>query len=150
MKNIILFAVILILFSSCSNKEKAHEEVSNESTSVTYEGTWKRSFELGVDTLQYVTYNIMNDSIQYIMEGPLPIKYTMYKDTFITKDNRWIGNLGDDYYTVFVKYYNADSISLFKQQFETREEALTRAYPSDTVSGHFSSWYTYYSKQQEQ
>jgi len=126
------------------NDEKSSLE--NETPALPFEGNWTRSFQLGegADSLQYVYYNIYTDSIQYIMKGPLPLNYNLIRDTFLLKENRWVGKLNDVYFAIFVKAINADTIALFKQQFPTREEALNRPYPADTVSGHFSSWYNYY------
>lgn len=105
------------------------------------------TFQLGVDSLQYVYYNIYNDSIDYIMDGPLPLNYTMAVDTFISEDNRIVTTLNDVHYVIFIKNFTADSLWLFKQQMEDRNAALTRPFPADTVSGHFSSWYVYYKKE---
>jgi hypothetical protein len=111
-----------------------------------FEGNWERTFLLGVDSLQYVYYNIYSDSIEYIMEGPLPLNYMMKVDTFISEDNRIVTTLNDVHYVMFIKNFSADSLSLFKEQMDSRAEALARPFPADTVSGHFSSWYTYYKK----
>ena len=113
-----------------------------------FEGDWQRTFQLGVDSLQYVYYNISDDSIEYIMEGPLPLNYMMAVDTFVAGDNRIVTTLKDVHYVIFIKNFSADSLALFKEQMESRAEALARPFPADTVSGHFSSWYTYYKKRQ--
>ena len=148
MKRIFLgLALFSMLFTACNNSNSDTEQLADEEGSMTFLGNWERTFMLGVDSLQYVYYNVYEDSIEYIMEGPLPLNYIMEIDTFISTDNRVVTKLKDVYFVVFVKELGGDSISLSKQQYDTRDEALTRVYPSDTVSGHFSSWYTYYKKE---
>ena len=134
-----------MVITSCDNTSK--EEAKTEGVlTMPFEGNWERTFQLGIDSLQYVYYNIYSDSIDYIMEGPLPLNYTMAVDTFIIDDNRIVTTLNDVHYVIFIKNFSSDSLSLFKQQMENRDEALARVFPSDTVTGHFSSWYTYYRK----
>jgi len=140
---IVVMAFLSIIIVGCNNASK-EESKTEEVLSMSFEGNWQRTFQLGVDSLQYVYYNISDDSIEYIMEGPLPLNYTMAVDTFVSKDNRIVATLNDVHYVIFIKHFNADSISLFKEQMDSRAEALARLFPADTVSGHFSSWYTYY------
>jgi len=149
MKKLFLgLALFSMVFTACNESSSQAEKVTDEG-SIPFLGDWERSFMLGVDSLQYVYYNIYEDSIEYIMEGPLPLNYAMEIDTFISGENRVVTKLKDVYFVVFVKELGGDSISLFKQQYDTRYEALNRDYPSDTVSGHFSSWYTYYKKTED-
>lgn len=136
-----LLAFLSIGISGCDNTNKEEAKTDAELL-MPFEGNWERTFQHGVDSLQYVYFNTYSDSIEYIMEGPLPLNYMM--DTFISEDNRILTTLNDVHYVTFIKNFNPDSLSLFKQQMEDRNAALTRPIPSDTVSGHFSSWYTYY------
>ena len=136
-------AFVFITFSACDNASK-EETKGVEVLTMPFEGNWQRTFQLGVDSLQYVYYNIYSDSIEYIMEGPLPLNYMMEVDTFVAEDNRIITKLKDVHYVMFIKNFSADSLSLFKEQMDDRNAALSRPFPADTVSGHFSSWYTYY------
>ena len=146
MRNFIIVIIFLsMVITGCNNTSKQDAKTVDVLT-MPFEGNWQRTFQLGVDSLQYVYYNIYSDSIEYIMEGPLPLNYMMEVDTFIAADNRIIAQLKDVHYVIFIKNFNADSLSLFKQQMETIDEALARPFPADTVSGHFSSWYTYYRK----
>jgi len=144
MRNIlVIMAFIAIVFSACDN-DKKEEAKGEEVLTMPFEGNWQRTFQLGVDSLQYVYYNIGEDSIEYIMEGPLPLNYMMVVDTFVAEDNRIVTTLKDVHYVIFIKNFSADSLSLFKEQMDSKAEALARPFPADTVSGHFSSWYTYY------
>jgi hypothetical protein len=142
---IIVIAFLSMAITGCNTADK-EELKTNAQLSMAFEGNWERTFQLGVDSLQYVYYNIYSDSIEYIMEGPLPLNYTMMVDTFVSEDNRIVTTLKDVHYVMFIKNFSVDSLSLFKEQMDSRAEALARPFPAHTVSGHFSSWYTYYSK----
>ena len=146
MRNIlVMMAFLFIGFTACDNAKR--EDIKGAAVlTMPFEGNWQRTFQLGVDSLQYVYYNIYSDSIEYIMEGPLPLNYMMAVDTFVAEDNRIVTTLKDVHYVIFIKNFNADSLSLFKEQMEDWNAALARPFPADTVTGHFSSWYTYYRK----
>ncbi len=148
MKPFYLMIVIAVIgFTACKSTDSEEKLQSREMISLPFEGIWERSFELGKDSIEDVYYTITTDSIQYEMAGPLSVKYTIHKDTFISKNNQWVGKMNDVYFVIFVKNNSPDSITLFKQQFDDLEGALTRTLPADTVSGHFSSWNTYYPKE---
>ncbi len=137
MKNHLLI-ISLLIFISCTNTAKQEEPMK-----IPFLGTWTRSFELAKDSTQHVYYTIWADSIQYEMQGPLPVKYVMQKDSFVVEDNRWVGKLNDVPYVIFIKNASPDSITLFKKQVTDMEEALSMQVPSDTVSSHFASWNVY-------
>ncbi len=147
MKKRYLFILLISIigFTACDNSKKLKTtlESSNE---IPFQGTWSRSFELRKDSLQFVYYRVWEDSIHYEMEGPLSLNYTIHKDTFLTKENRWIGNLEGNPYVIFLKNISSDSITLFKENVETKEEALTMPFPSDTAKSRFSTWDVFYLK----
>jgi len=146
MKNILLIFIISIFgFIACENSKKTETKLKKDNT-ISFTGNWGRSFELGVDSTQLVFYRIWEDSIQYEMKGPLNLNYTMQKDTFIVKENRWIGNLNGNPYVVFVKNVTSDSIAIFKKEIKNKEEGLTMPFPSDTAMSRFSPWNVYYLK----
>ena len=69
MRNILLImAFITLAFSACDNAKK-EEAKGEEVLTMPFEGNWQRTFQLGVDSLQYVYYNIGDDSIEYIING---------------------------------------------------------------------------------
>lgn len=80
------------------------------------------------------------------MKGPLNLNYTLQKDTFIAKDNRWVGKLYEQDYVVFVKNITSDSIAIFKQKTKSIEESMSLPFPSDTATSRFSPWNVYYLK----
>ena len=144
MRNFIIVITFLsMVITGCDNTSK-QDAKTVDVLIMPFAGNWQRTFQLGVDSLQYVYYNIYSDSIEYIMEGPLPLNYMMEVDSFVAADNRIITKLKDVHYVIFIKDFNADSLSLFKEQMDDRNAALARPFPADTVTGHFSSWYTYY------
>jgi hypothetical protein len=108
-----VLAFLSMGISGCENTSKG-EAKSDAKLIMPFEGNWQRTFQLGVDSLQYVYYNIYSDSIEYIMEGPLPLNYMMAVDTFISEDNRIVTTLKDVHYVMFIKNFSADSLSLFK------------------------------------
>jgi len=139
----IVLLVVLVNLTACKNQDKSKtlgKEVHLTSTTIPFEGVWTREFQIGTDSIQKVIYKIYQDSIQYEMAGPMSIKYTMLKDTFLLKNNRWIGRLHDNTYVVFIKNNTKKSISLLKKQVKNREIALSMAFPSDTARSRFSSW----------
>lgn len=144
-----IIAIFIISFTACKNADKIEVKEKEDlviTNKLPFEGIWTRSFELAKDSIQQVFYRVWTDSIQYEMQGSLPIKYTMYKDTFISKENKWIGKLKEVPYVLFVKINSKDSITLFKKQAMNNSEALQMKTPHDSVSSHYSSWNTYYLK----
>jgi len=147
MKKYVLLVILSIIgITACENSKKTEVTLKTDNT-IPFEGTWGRSFELGVDSTQLVFYRIWEDSIQYEMKGPLNLNYTIQKDTFIAKDNRWIGNLHGNPYVIFVKNVTSDSIAIFKKEIKNKEEALKMSFPSDTAMSRFSPWNVYYLKE---
>lgn len=142
---LIAFALILV---SCEKKAKKHIEklVIETTDNISFTGKWTRSFEMGNDVSAKVIYDIWNDSIQYTMQGPMLMKYTIKKDTFVSKDNKWIGKKDGTSYVIFVKNTSKDSISLLKMKVESKSKALGMKFPSDTARSKFSSWNTYFNK----
>ena len=144
-KHVLLVILLIIGISACENSKKS-ESTLKVDNAISFKGTWTRSFELAKDTIQLVYYRIWEDSIQYEMKGPLNLNYTIQKDTFIAKDNRWIGNLHGNPYVLFVKNVTTDSIAIFKKEIKNKEEGLTMSFPSDTAMSRFSPWNVYYLK----
>ena len=146
MKKYLLILILSIIgITACENSKKTETTLKKDNT-VPFIGNWGRSFELGKDSTQLVFYRVWEDSIEYEMKGPLNLNYTLQKDTFIVKDNRWIGKLHEENYVVFVKNITSDSIALFKKKTENKAEALSIPFPSDTATSRFSPWNVYYLK----
>ena len=110
---------------------------------VSFEGIWTRKFSMGEGKEQQVFYTVNTKEIEYKMAGAVPMTYTIKMDTFIAKDNRWIGKKGEIPYVVFAKNITSDSISLYKQKVKNLEEALALPFPSDTTRSQFTSWNVY-------
>ncbi len=139
----LVLLVVIINLSACKNQDKnktIEKEASLTSNSISFKGVWTREFQIGTDSIQKVIYKIDQDSIQYEMAGPMSIKYTMLKDTFIQKDKKWIGKFEDKFYVIFIKNDTKKSISLLKKQVKNREVAIAMNFPSDTARSRFSSW----------
>ncbi len=81
--------------------------------------------------------------IKYRMAGTVPMEYVIEIDTFIAKDNRWIGKKGEITYVLFVKNITSDFISLYKQKVENLDEVLALPFPSNTTRSQFTSWNVY-------
>lgn len=150
MKKTILFtALIILLATSCKNDKKA-QTADNQTTEIINEipflGSWTRSFDMGNNTNATVNYNIYKDSIQYEMLGPMNTKYTLVKDVFSPKGDRWVGKRGEIPYVIFVKNSSKDAITLLKMKVESKSKALLMPFPSDTARSKFSSWNTFKKK----
>ncbi len=149
-----IFAAILIGLSACNNATTEKSENDTDTTAVQktesalatlpHEGSWTRNFEIGKDSTQYVYYTIWKDSIKYEMSGIMAMNYTIKMDTFVVKDNRWVGILNKQSYVVFAKNITVDSITLLKQKAKDRQEALTLPFPSDSATSRFTTWNVYY------
>lgn len=144
-KYLLIVTMIVMGFTACENSKKT-ETTLKTNNEISFEGVWSRSFDLGNDSIQDVFYRIWKDSIQYEMKGPLNLNYTLQKDTFLAKDNRWIGKLYEQDYVVFVKNVTSDSIAIFKKKIKSSAEGLSMPFPSDTAMSRFSPWNTYYLK----
>ncbi len=143
---LIVFVLVLVSCEKSARKSIKKITITETSDNIPFAGTWIRSFEMGNGVSAKVTYEILKDSIQYTMQGPMLMKYTIKKDTFIAKDNKWIGEKEGTPYVIFVKNASKDSISLLKMKVESKSKALEMKFPSDTARSKFSSWNTYYSK----
>ena len=144
---ILLIAFVLVLVS-CEKKARKNIEklVLETSVDIPFAGNWVRSFEMGNGVSAKVTYSVWNDSIHYDMNGPMRMQYTIKKDTFVSKDNKWIGKKDGVPFVIFIKNASKDSISLLKMKVESKSKALEMKFPSDTARSKFSSWNTYYKK----
>ncbi len=136
-RTILSITLITVLLASCApNTEK---KIINN---IPFEGTWSRSFSMG-ETSAKVTYTIAEDSIHYAMNGPMDMQYTIKKDTFVSKDNKWIGMVDSTYYVIFAKNMNDKEVTILKLKSTNIEEALQMPFPSDTARSKFSSWNTF-------
>lgn len=152
MKKIIYSLVLILTVTiSCKKKDIINNVASPEKqivkvTEMPFQGTWSRSFAMGKGVDANVTYTIFQDSIQYLMKGPMNMKYTLLKDVFSAKDNRWIGKRNEMPYVIFFKNISKDSITILKMKVESKEKAMKMAFPSDTARSKFSSWNTFAKK----
>jgi len=154
MNTIFSYSIGLVLLSLLTfNSEFYNEEINDMPTSkikmsslndsIPFQGIWTRKFSMGEGKEQQVFYTVNTKEIEYKMAGAVPMAYTIKMDTFIAKDNRWIGKKGEIPYVVFAKNITSDSISLYKQKVKNLEEALALPFPSDTTRSQFTSWNVY-------
>ncbi len=141
-KSIILLILIGLVITSCKKSEKVNT-VEKQTVKIPFEGTWTRSFKMGENVEADVTYVISSDSIRYEMNGPMQMKYTIKKDTFLVKENKWIGSKDGTPYVIFVKNNTNEAITLLKMKLKTKAEGVSMAFPSDSARSKFSSWNTY-------
>ncbi len=149
MKNSILIIIVTLIFATSCKENTSKKVIKSKVEKVNeipFSGTWARSFTMGKGVDAKVTYTVFQDSIQYIMNGPMVMKYTLVKDAFLSKSNRWIGKRGETPYVIFFKNVSKDSITLLKMKVESKEKAIKMAFPSDTARSKFSSWNTFKKK----
>lgn len=151
-RNVYLLSLIVIGLIACTDKpsknkkndiKSSEEEVLKSDKAIPFEGIWTRKFSMGEGKKQQVFYTVKSEGIEYRMEGAVPMGYTIEMDTFIAKDNRWIGRKGEISYVIFAKNITNNSIALYKQKVESFEEALTIPFPSDSTRSQFTSWNVY-------
>ena len=141
----LLLATLSLLLINCTDSEKKNISKQTEATNP-YIGNWTRSFAMSEESTAQITYSFFNDSISYEMKGPMQLNYTIKKDTFIQKENRWIGDKDGKTYVIFIKNTSKDKITLLKMQSKSIEDALKMPFPTDTTRSKFSSWNTYLKK----
>jgi len=141
LKNVIIIIFSSIILFSCSNEKKKSTDKIDSSNP--YLGTWTRSFEMGPEVKAQVTYTFKDDEINYEMNGPMKLNYTIVKDTFLIKDKRFIGVKDSEMYVVFIKDDTKESLTILKMKVESKEKALNMPFPSAEARSKFSSWNTY-------
>lgn len=158
MKNTLLLTIMIALaFVACENTETATTPEATTETTETHvatgeipslEGEWTRSFQFGKgpDSAAHIFYRIGADSIQYEMQGMMPLQYTLQIDSFIAADNRWLCTRGDASYVVFIQPWSSDSINIFKKKVDNRAAGLEMSIPGAEAKSRFTSWNVFYRK----
>lgn len=139
-----LVLAISIVLISCNSENKSTPKKAI--TTNPYLGEWTRSFAMSAESTAQITYSFWKDSISYEMKGPMQLNYAIKKDTFVVKENRWIGDRDGVKYVVFIKDASKDKITLLKMKSESIEAALKMPFPSDSARSKFSSWNTFSKK----
>lgn len=140
--NKIILLLVIISFA-CSNDDGIinNSKVDN----IPFTGTWKREFSAGEGNNHEVFYHIYQDSIRYILNGPVGnANYVMKRDTFLLKNNRYIGHTSNNqHFLIFVKEHKGDSISIYKKKVKSISEGLAESIPAtDDTSNH--GWNIYF------
>lgn len=146
MKRFVIYLIVFpFIFGACK-KEKITPKTSQvQKENIPFTGTWQRQFEAGAGNLHTVNYLIYQDSIRYTLAGPIGnANYVMLRDTFLLTQNRFIGHTPDNqHYLIFVKNFNNDSLTLYKQAISDVSEGMNTTAPSDTTTANHG-WNTYY------
>ena len=146
MKNIYLFILLsIITVSSCKDEGITNDIASQNKAVIPFTGYWQRSFTAGPGNIQTASYFIYQDSIHYTLTGPIAQEdYVIIKDSYIEEDNRFIGHTESfQYYLIFVKNENADSITLYKQSIIDANAGLGISVPNDSTTQNYG-WNVYY------
>lgn len=143
MKNIFVLTLSGLLFLAACKKEDPMPSPTPKAT-IPFTGIWERSFQAGPGNMQTVTYSVYQDSIRYVLDGPIgQANYVLHRDTFLLEDNRFIGHTNANlYYLIFVKSITADSIHLYKELVTSVNNGMTVDIPSDTTTQNHG-WGTY-------
>lgn len=147
MKRIVTIVILgTITFTGCK-KEEVTQQIPGPvvKTNIHFEGIWKRTFEAGPGNLHTANYLVYQDNIRYTLSGQVGnANYLMERDTFLLKNNRFIGHTNDNtYYLVFVKNVLGDSLTLYKQEVTDVNDGMTIDVPSDTTTLNHG-WNNYY------
>ena len=137
---ILLSVFMLSLLTNCNRDEQD----TPSAATISFTGQWTRQFSVA-GLLHNVSYTIHQDSIRYKLSGGIGnANYLILKDTFLLKDQRYIGHTPDgQHYLIFVKNHNADSLILYKQKVSTISEGLKLGIPPDhTTANH--GWNVFY------
>lgn len=148
MKYTLLAILLLSLgFASCKKEEITPDPVPFQRVQIPFTGNWQRQFEAGPGNTHTSQYAIYQDSIRYVLAGPIgKANYLLLRDTFLLDKNRFIGHTSaNQHYLIFVKEFAGDSISIYKQEIESISEGLSLDVPDDSTGANFG-WGTYYRK----
>lgn len=150
MKNskIYLVCLSLSLIAFSCEKDELDPSVPGDTiiqTEIPFSGVWHRQFEAGPGNDHDVYYRIYQDSIRYTLTGPVGnADYVLLRDTFLLENNRFIGHTpNDEYYLIFVKEHNSDSLTLYKEAVQSVTDGMYVAVPNDTTTQNHG-WNTYF------
>ena len=146
-KQILILSILSISLWNCNHAKKENITTKTTTSNNPYLGEWTRSFQMSEESTATVNYIFYNDSIQYEMKGPMNLNYSIKKDTFLVKGNRWIGKKGTDTYVIFIQPNSKEKITLLKMKSKDIATALKMPFPSDTARSKFSSWNIFNKKQ---
>ncbi|MBE7634564.1 hypothetical protein F7642_09515 [Tenacibaculum finnmarkense genomovar ulcerans] len=138
LKSILLIVLVAFLAVSCSD-----EDTPDTNESMTIEGTFSRSFDVQGNA-HSATYTISSDKITYNLAGLHTASYTIGKEFYSSKDNRWIGisENNNTFYVLFFKEVKDSEFTMYKKEVKSLEEGKTTAVPSaDDTKNH--GWNTY-------
>lgn len=150
MRTFIQILISLTLVVSCTyrntteDNNKYKEQLSNDA--FPFRKTYSWAFKLmGVN--QKSIHSFYSDSIVYEMKGKIhSTLYTMYKLSYNSEENKWIGQTSDSIvYVLFFKDVKDKSLTLYKRKCKTEglKEALETKMPSpDTTEDH--GWNVYH------
>lgn len=149
MKKYIATSVLsLLMLSSCVKKDKitsiSTEPINSNSIDIPFSGDWEREFETGPGIKHKANYHVYKDSIRYKLAGIFVNRdYVMLRDTFLNKENKFIGHTSDNqYYVLFAKDVSENTVTIYKQEIKNVEEGLKITQPADnTTESH--GWNTF-------
>ncbi len=150
-KSVIVMFFISLFLWNCKNSTKKEIKVISKSKEKVVNvnpvlGSWTRSFKMSEALTATVNYTFWKDSLRYEMLGPMNMKYTIKKDTFLIDKNKWIGTKDNETYVVFIKNTTKEKVTLLKMKSKDLSTALKMSFPSDSARSKFSSWNTYNKK----
>ncbi|ALU74364.1 hypothetical protein AUW17_03360 [Tenacibaculum dicentrarchi] len=137
LKSILVMAMIAFMAVSCSSEDEPIVD------NLAIEGVFSRDFDVQ-GASHRATYTIYSDKITYNLAGLHNTNYTIKKEFFTSKDNRWIGvsENNNTFYVLFFKDVKDNQFTMYKKMVKSLEEGKTTPVPTaDDIENH--GWNTY-------
>lgn len=142
---IALFSSILLI--SCT-KEVAKEKSTEK---IPFSGTYNWSFEIPMLGSQKSTHTFYQDSIRYVMKGAVHstnyvqelVSYDSDEKRCITIGKGGVPSKTGVYFVMFFKDITDSTLTIYKHECKTLNEAETFAYPAADATADYG-WNTYH------
>lgn len=107
-------------------------------------GKWSRDFTIMMGFKHKARYQISTNRIHYKLNGSLGnAEYTIMRDRFLAKNNRFVGHTKEGtYFVIFFKITAEKDLMLYKREVHNLAEGLKAKVPSASDSEN-RGWNTY-------
>lgn len=142
---ITIFSILIILISLSSCTKEKIEIINPVKDIPNFVATWSRTYDILGSEFK-ATYKIDTNEIYYSNKGSGPgnTDYIIEFDSYQETDKRWIGHRDNNqYYLLFFKDIDSESITIYKQKVDNPNDAQNIAIPADDTNENYG-WNIYY------